>query len=68
MTGAKINYTCVETEDGLTVCVMQEGTKKDYPRQRIVRQFIERQNKPESDSSDSMLSSGVIPGLDVLTP
>lgn len=42
MTGKKITYTGVSGENGTEICIVQEGTKEDYPRQRIVRKYIMR--------------------------
>lgn len=42
LTGKKINYTTIEAENGQSICILQEGIKEDYPRQRIVRKHIER--------------------------
>ena len=42
VTGKKITYTGVSAENGTEICIVQEGTKEDYPRQRIVRKYIVR--------------------------
>ena len=42
MTGKKITYIGVSGEDETETCIVQEGTKEDYPRQRIVRKYIVR--------------------------
>ena len=68
MTGNKMNYSGLETEDGTFIFILQEGTKKNYPRQRIVRRFIEGQNRSASESSESMLSSIERSGSDEFTP
>lgn len=40
MTGKKLNYTGVKTDQEECVYMIQEGTKKDCPRQRTIRKFI----------------------------
>lgn len=41
MTGKKINYAGVGNDAGEHTVVIDIGTKEDYPRQRIVRRWIE---------------------------
>lgn len=43
MTGKKINYTGVTSEDGECTYTVEVGTKEDYPRQRIVRKYIDKE-------------------------
>ena len=48
MTGKKLNYTGIKTDQEECVYTIQEGTKKDCPRQRIIRRHIE---KPTIDAA-----------------
>lgn len=41
LTGKKLNYTGIKTDQEECVYMIQEGTKKDYPRQRIIKRFQE---------------------------